>query len=119
VTERSLAGALFIAAGLYQFTPLKHACLTKCRAPMPYFLSHWTERASGVFRMGVEQGLACLGCCWAVMLLAFIAGTMNLAWMTLVGVLMILEKTLPAPRPLVSGLGAGLAGAGIAMLVGA
>src|SRR5205823_6648472 len=104
-------------AGVYQFTPLKHACLTKCRQPMPYFLSHWTERVSGVFGMGVELGLNCLGCCWAMMLLALVAGMMNPVWMALIGGLMILEKTLPQPRAIIAGLGAGLAAAGVAMLI--
>jgi predicted metal-binding membrane protein len=117
VPDGRLAGMLFIAAGLYQFTPLKHACLTKCRQPMLYFLANWTERPSGVFWMGMEQGLACLGCCWAVMLLAFTAGAMNAAWMAGLGLVMILEKVLPSPRILVSGFGAGLAGAGLVMLM--
>jgi predicted metal-binding membrane protein len=119
VSDRSLAGALFIAAGTYQFTPLKHACLTKCRHPMPYFLARWTESGLGVFRMGVEQGLVCLGCCWAIMLLAFIAGAMNLAWMALIGAVMILEKVLSDPRALTMGLGSGFVVAGLLMLMGA
>jgi predicted metal-binding membrane protein len=119
VTDGRVAGLFFLLAGLYQFTSLKHACLSKCRHPMPYFLAHWTERPAGVLRMGVEQGLNCLGCCWAVMLLAFIAGTMNIAWMALIGAAMILEKVMADPRMIVTGLGAGLSGAGLIMLIGA
>src|SRR5438270_1748683 len=117
VTDRSLAAALFIAAGLYQFTSFKHACLTKCRRPLPYFLSHWTEQWRGVFHMGVGQGINCLGCCWAMMLLAFLRGAMNPAWMPLIGGAMILKKVRREPKALMSGLGAGLAGAGMLMLV--
>jgi predicted metal-binding membrane protein len=112
-----LASGLFILAGLYQFSPLKQACLRKCRHPMPYFLANWTERSLGVFRMGLGQGMSCIGCCWAIMLLAFAAGTMNLAWMAFIGAMMILEKVLREPRALVSGLGLGLAGAGVMMLI--
>jgi predicted metal-binding membrane protein len=119
VTDGKLAGLLFIAAGLYQFTPLKHACLTKCRHPMPYFLANWSEERSRVFRMGVEQGLNCLGCCWAIMLLTFAAGAMSAVWMAMIGLVMILEKVLPAPRMLVLGVGAGLAGAGVIMVMAA
>jgi predicted metal-binding membrane protein len=117
-SDRALAGAFFIAAGAYQFTPLKHACLTKCRHPMPYFLARWTESPIGVFRMGAEQGLACLGCCWAIMLLAFVAGAMNLTWMALIGAVMILEKILSDPRGLTIGLGVGFIAAGLLMLTG-
>jgi predicted metal-binding membrane protein len=111
------AGLLFIIAGLYQFTPLKHACLRQCRQPMPYFLANWTEAPLGVFRMGLEQGLLCLGCCWAMMVLAFAAGGMNLAWMAAIGIVMILEKVIPESKALVSGLGAGLAGAGLVLVI--
>ena len=75
------AGALLIAAGAYQFAPLKHACLSKCRRPMAYFMANWTPAAAGVFKMGLTQGALCLGCCWALMALGLAAGFMNLAWM--------------------------------------
>lgn len=109
-------GVLFIAAGAYQFAPVKHACLTKCRRPMPYFMAHWSERATQVFAIGLKQGALCLGCCWTLMALGLAAGAMNLAWMALLTVVMILEKTLPEPRPLVYGTGIGLIAAGTAML---
>lgn len=110
-----VAGLVLVFAGLYQFAPLKHACLSKCRHPLPFFMAHWSERTSDVFRIGLSQGLHCLGCCWALMLLGFVSGLMNLLWMAAVGVLMILEKTLPQPKPLVYGLGLGLIGAGAAL----
>jgi predicted metal-binding membrane protein len=112
------AALLLLLAGLYQFAPLKHACLSKCRAPMPYFLAHWSDRAPHMFGMGVEQGALCLACCWALMLLMFVAGLMNVMWMAALAVLVALEKTLPAPQALVYGSGAGLAAAGLLALVG-
>jgi len=107
-----LAGAALVLAGLYQFTPLKHACLTKCRAPMPYFLRRWSDRPHKVLLMGLEQGALCLGCCWALMALGLVAGFMNLAWMAAVGAVAMLEKMLPDPRALIYGCGIGLVGAG-------
>jgi predicted metal-binding membrane protein len=110
------AGLVLIAAGAYQFTHIKHACLSKCRAPMSYFLAQWSDRPLGVLRMGLDQGLNCFGCCWALMTLSFVAGLMNILWMGFIGVIMVLEKTLPEPKPLSYGLGAGLMGAGVFML---
>jgi predicted metal-binding membrane protein len=117
VLQGRFAGLVLIAAGVYQFTTLKHACLSKCRMPMPYFLAHWTDRPSGVFRMGVDQGLNCFGCCWALMSLSFVAGLMNLVWMGFLGAVMVLEKTLPQPKALSYGLGLGLIGAGTYLVV--
>jgi predicted metal-binding membrane protein len=116
VFQDRFAGLVLIAAGAYQFTTLKHACLSKCRTPMPYFLAHWTDRPLGVFRMGLEQGMNCFGCCWALMGLSFVAGLMNLVWMGFLGAVMVLEKTLPQPKALSYGLGLGLIGAGIYMV---
>lgn len=90
--SRPFAGALFVAAGLYQFTTLKHACLSQCQRPFPFFFTHWQTSARGVFRLGVKQGIYCLGCCWAMMLLMFAAGTMNVLWMAALGVVMTIEK---------------------------
>lgn len=115
--EGRFAGLVLVGAGAYQFSSLKHACLSKCRMPMPYFLAHWTDRMMGVFRMGVAQGIACFGCCWALMSLSFVAGLMNIAWMGAIGALMVLEKSVPQPKALSYGLGLGLIGAGIGMMV--
>jgi predicted metal-binding membrane protein len=86
------SGALFIAAGAYQFLGIKHACLTQCQRPFPFFFTHWASTPRGVFRLGLMQGLYCLGCCWAMMLLMFALGVMNVIWMAAVGVVMALEK---------------------------
>jgi predicted metal-binding membrane protein len=91
-TSIALNGALLLVAGLYQFSTLKEACLSACQSPMTFFLGHWRPGVSGAFRLGLRLGAVCLGCCWALMLLAFVAGTMNLAFMGLAMVLMTLEK---------------------------
>lgn len=93
-----LAGPVFLIAGLYQFSKLKHACLTQCQRPFPFFFANWTDEPRGVFRLGVRQGLACLGCCWAMMLVMFAAGAMNVVWMALLGALMTIEKMTTTAR---------------------
>jgi predicted metal-binding membrane protein len=87
-----LSGALFIAAGLYQFSAMKRACLTQCQHPFTFFLANWTAQPRGVFRLGVRQGFYCLGCCWAMMLLMFAVGVMSVIWMALLGIVMAIEK---------------------------
>jgi predicted metal-binding membrane protein len=93
-----LAGAIFLVAGLWQLSPAKHACVTQCQRPMPYFFSNWTTRPGGVFRLGLRQGLFCLGCCWAMMLVMLAVGTMNVVWMALLGVVMTVEKLATSAR---------------------
>lgn len=102
------AGGILVLAGLYQVTPLKQACLTLCRNPMAFFMSHWRDGIGGAARMGLHHGAICIGCCWALMGLMFLAGAMNLVWMAALGLVMLLEKSAP---------GAGQAGrlAGLAM----
>jgi predicted metal-binding membrane protein len=87
-----LSGALFLAAGAYQFSDLKHACLTHCQRPFPFFFANWTESPVGVFRLGLRQGFYCVGCCWAMMLLMLAVGIMNVAWMAALGIVMAIEK---------------------------
>lgn len=118
LANRKHGAFLLILAGLYQLAPLKHACLTKCRAPMSYFLAHWSNENRKVFKMGVEQGSFCLACCWVLMLLMFVAGLMNILWMAGITILIVLEKTLPSPKPLIFGSGAGLIIAGSLFLIG-
>ena len=79
-------------AGLYQFSALKHACLTQCQHPFPFFFANWATTPRGVFKLGVRQGLFCLGCCWAMMLVMFAVGTMNVVWMAALGIVMTVEK---------------------------
>jgi len=112
-----LAGGLLVLAGGYQLTPLKQACLAKCRNPLAFFISHWREGVGGAARMGLHHGMICVGCCWALMGLMFLFGTMNLAWMAGLGLLMLLEKT--APRAIQAGrlTGLAMALAGAALIV--
>jgi len=86
------SGAVFVAAGAYQFSALKHACVTQCQNPLPFFFANWTAEPRGVLRLGLRQGLYCLGCCWAMMLLMFAVGVMNVVWMAALGALMTVEK---------------------------
>jgi predicted metal-binding membrane protein len=111
-----LSGAIFIGAGLYQFSALKLACLTQCRQPFPFFFAHWQTTRGGVFRLGLSQGLYCLGCCWAMMLVLFAVGVMNVMWMAALGVVMTVEKIARGNR-LTYGLGAALIAIGVAFLV--
>ncbi|WP_044006716.1 DUF2182 domain-containing protein [Jannaschia sp. CCS1] len=105
-----LSGTLLVAAGLYQFSPLKDACLSRCRAPLTFFMAHWSE---GAWRMGLRLGLTCLGCCAALMLLAFVGGVMSLGFMALGMVVMTLEKLPQIGRWLTPPLGVGLIAAGL------
>ena len=92
-----LAGGLvFVAAGLYQLTPLKHACLRRCRSPLAFVLEHWREGRAGALRMGVEHGAYCLGCCALLMALLFVGGVMNLLWAVAIAAWVLAEKLLPA-----------------------
>lgn len=87
-----LSAGFLLVAGLYQLSPLKEACLTKCRSPFTFFLQNWKDGIPGSYSMGLNLGIFCLGCCWALMFLAFVGGTMNLLFMVLMTFLMILEK---------------------------
>jgi predicted metal-binding membrane protein len=89
------AAAVLAIAGLYQLTPLKSACLRVCRSPLSYLLQHWRSGASGAFRLGLHNGAYCLGCCWALMLLLFVGGVMNLVVIVALTVWVLVEKFAP------------------------
>lgn len=91
-TSLKLNAALLLVAGLYQFAPVKRWALKGCRTPMNFFLTRWRHGTAGAWNMGLEQGLMCFACCWALMLLAFAGGTMNLLWMGGAMLVMALEK---------------------------
>jgi predicted metal-binding membrane protein len=94
-----LSGGLLIVAGVYQFTPLKRACLAMCSAPLDFLMRRWRDGRSGAFRLGVEHGLFCVGCCWALMLLLFAGGVMNLIVIAALAAVVLVEKLLPiGPR---------------------
>jgi predicted metal-binding membrane protein len=87
-----LTAALLILAGVYQLTPLKHACLNYCRSPTSFLMAEWRDGARGAWHMGLKHGLYCVGCCWALMLLLFVAGAMNPVWIVLLTIVVALEK---------------------------
>ena len=93
VASPRVAGALLVAAGAYQLTPLKRACLTHCQTPLGFLMSHWRDGAAGAFQMGLSHGMYCVGCCWVLMGVLFAVGVMNLAWVGVLTALILLEKT--------------------------
>ena len=88
-------GGLFIVAGIFQFTPWKRTCLNACRSPAEFLVRHWRPGVGGGFYLGVANGLFCLGCCWALMLLLFVGGVMNLWWIAALTIFVLLEKLAP------------------------
>jgi predicted metal-binding membrane protein len=90
-----LAGGILIAAGAFQFSKLKEVCLNGCRTPVTFFMTEWREGYGGALLMGLKHGLHCVGCCWVLMALLFVAGVMNLLWMAIITVFILLEKVLP------------------------
>jgi predicted metal-binding membrane protein len=110
------SGAIFIAAGVYQFSELKHACLRQCQQPFPFFFANWKTTPRGVFRLGVRQGLYCLGCCWAMMLVMFVVGIMNVVWMATLGMVMTVEKMGTGKR-FTHAIGVALIAAGVAFVL--
>jgi len=113
-----VSAAAFGVAGLYQFSSMKDACLHQCRAPFPFFLSNWQTTTRGVFRLGVQQGLFCLGCCWAAMALMLVVGVMNIFWMAALGALLTAERLVAGTR-LTRAVGVGLIGFGAYLAIGA
>ena len=91
----TLSGTVLVAAGVYQWTPLKDACLRHCRSPTEFLVRHWHPGTLGAVRTGVRHGLFCLGCCWMLTALLFVGGLMNLAWVGAIALFVLLEKTLP------------------------
>jgi predicted metal-binding membrane protein len=84
-----------LLAGLFQLTPWKNACLTRCRSPLDFLTTAWREGRGGAFRMGLEHGCYCVGCCWMLMTLLFVTGVMNLAWVAAIAAFVLAEKLLP------------------------
>ena len=110
-------GSLLIAAGVYQLTPIKRACLSQCRSPAVLLARYWRPGALGAFRMGVQHGVFCLGCCWFLMLLLFVGGVMNVWWIAGLAVYVALEKLTPAGGRLSLITGAVLAGSGVVLAI--
>ncbi len=95
-TSALLSAAILLGAGLYQFTPLKTACLSKCRSPLAFFVAKWRDGPAGALVLGLQHGSYCVVCCWALMAVMFVVGAMNLAWMGLLTLLLLGEKVIPA-----------------------
>ncbi len=112
-----VAGLLLILAGVYQFTPLKHACLARCRTPLGFLLAEWRDGTSGGFVMGLRHGAYCVGCCWLLMALLFAVGVMNLLWVVLIAAYILLEKVFPGGWWFSRGIGVLLIGWGTRMLI--
>jgi predicted metal-binding membrane protein len=110
------SGAILIGAGVYQFSALKHACLTQCQHPFPFFFANWKTTPRGVYGLGLRQGLYCLGCCWAMMAVMFAVGVMNILWMAAVGIVMAVEKIGTGKR-FTYGVGAILIAVGVVFVV--
>lgn len=92
-----VAGAVLLAAAIYELTPAKDACLRRCRGPLEFVMEHWREGWVGALRMGVIHGTWCVGCCWGLMATLFALGVMSITWMVLVAALVAAEKLLPRP----------------------
>lgn len=111
------AGTLvLVTAGIYQWTPLKHACLRRCRSPLGFLLHSWRDGLGGAFRMGTRHGVYCIGCCGGLMLLLFAAGVMNLLWVAAIAAVVLVEKLFPAGDTVARSTGAVLAAGGVALL---
>jgi predicted metal-binding membrane protein len=115
-TNKALNGGLLIAAGVFQWTPLKRACLQGCRSPLSFLMSEWREGTAGAFVMGLRHGAYCAGCCWFLMALLFVAGVMNLLWVAVIALFVMAEKISPKGELLAQIAGVGLVIAGTALL---
>ena len=116
-TSPVLGGVLLIAAGVFQWTPLKNSCLTHCRSPLSFLMTDWREGKAGAFAMGLKHGAYCTGCCWFLMALLFVAGVMNMWWVAVISILVLAEKVMPKGLWLGKIAGIFLAAWGVWMLV--
>lgn len=114
----ALSALALVAAGAYQLTPLKLTCLSKCRNPLEFFVTRWRSGPGGAFRMGLLHGAYCVGCCWALMLLLFVAGVMNLVWVALIAAFVLVEKLFPAAPAVSRTASAALILTGLYLLIG-
>lgn len=118
-TNYWLGGAILLAAGLWQLTPLKGVCLRHCRSPLSFLAQQWRPGRLGAFRMGLEHGAYCLGCCWFLMSLLFFGGIMNLFWIAGLALFVLLEKTIPMGHWFSRIAGVGFVAWGALLLAGA
>jgi predicted metal-binding membrane protein len=114
---RYVAGGVILAAAVYQLTPLKDACLTRCRSPLDFLLERWRDGLGGTVLLGLEHGAWCVGCCWALMAALFALGVMSVTWMVFVAALIAIEKLLPWKRVANRGIAGALAVLGLAVAI--
>jgi predicted metal-binding membrane protein len=114
-----LGGVVLIAAGIYQWTPVKEACLSYCQAPLTFIMRHggFRREAAGALTLGFRHGLYCIGCCWALMLLLFVGGVMNLLWIAALAMLVLFEKTVPFGKSVSRVAGVALIAMGVWLLL--
>jgi predicted metal-binding membrane protein len=117
--DRAIAAALLAGAALYQLSPVKAACLGRCRSPIHFVLRYWSPGLGGTIRLGLVHGAFCVGCCWALMLLLFVAGVMKLAWIALLAAIVLAEKTAPPAWRISRAIAGLLLAAALALLAGA
>ena len=115
-TSTRLGGVILIAAGAWQLTPIKHVCLRHCRSPLSFLVGSWRPGHRGAFRMGLEHGTYCLGCCWFLMGLLLFGGVMNIYWVAGLAAYVLIEKTVPMGQWLARITGAGLVAWGALLL---
>jgi predicted metal-binding membrane protein len=111
------SGMLLIVAGIYQFTPLKNICLSSCRTPLGFLMTEWREGTDGALMMGVRHGVYCVGCCWLLMALLFVAGVMNLLCSALIAGIVLIEKIVPGGQWVSRAIGSLVVGWGVWFLV--
>jgi predicted metal-binding membrane protein len=113
ITHKYVAGCILLLAGIFQFTTLKTRCLQHCATPVAFIHSKWKDGRSGAFQMGIQNGIYCLGCCWILMIVLFVAGIMNLLWIAIIGAFVLVEKIYPGRKWLSMLAGILLVGCGI------
>lgn len=113
VASPRLAGTILVASGVYQLTPLKRACLVHCRSPLGFLMTSWRDGKLGALRMGIHHGSYCLGCCWALMCVLFVAGVMSLGWLIALTAFVLLEKVGPHGVVVSRVAGVAMIGAGL------
>jgi predicted metal-binding membrane protein len=116
-TSPYLGALLLIAAGVFQWTPLKQTCLANCRSPLSFIMMEWREDARGAVVMGLRHGAYCVGCCWVLMSLLFVAGVMNFAWIAAIAAFVLLEKLVPGGQRFGRIAGGCLIIAGVVLLI--
>jgi predicted metal-binding membrane protein len=118
IENRFAQGALLLAAGVYQLSPLKNACLGECRSPAAFISRHWRSGCDGAVLLGVRHGLYCIGCCWTLMALLFVGGVMNFVWIVGLTLVVAVEKLAPRGPLIGKAAGVALAAWGVAKLAG-